>query len=366
MDNYDNKAIKETSHNDNFIENVFAIKREIKTLVRNCRKCSRKLLKLSTYWEHVAEIVIVKGDLCDICINNTIFNYNNIYDLRTDMTDYDTIINNQNIINKYSLEDIECVKCNSLTLGNNNNIKITTNCINNRYIKINIVCQSCVKYCNCGSEIFSFYNEKCCICNVDCCIICNNQVSEFGHCNICNICEYCIPGNCIYGEIRICNYCSNNTNKINYLKILPKELINTILNELDIYEVINYAIATQTCDEKLFTKILESIKLKCWGCETLSIKLFSCFLCGELLCQNCIKKCDLCNNNIPYPKNSYACGEKYDSCRKPYSDVEYYYNIQITNYQYGFKFKCSKCGKQFCHSCYDMNSYDKMICKECK
>lgn len=339
---------------------LLALKREINIFnertIKYCNKCSRKIPYYAEVYQDYfccrcrlyknkckcTDDSYMRHDICFKCHKKPI-----------EVDDNDTI-------------DCNCYMC----LDNMNKVKlgiIQTNFINNTRINRNIlICEKCITTCHCGSDVLKVYNEKCYMCNLDTCITCDNRLTT-NKCNSCNFCDNCMPEYCAFGRVRVCNNC-NNSPKINYFEIIPQDIIFTIIDYLNVNEMINLLLIIKRCDKNILNNMVNLSKIGCWGCGYFIWDNYKCFGCATELCVNCVMKCELCDTKISKPEK-YVSDEFYSCfCTHPY--LNYARDRHTNDDQYGWRFKCEKCYKYICHNCaYEHNDgagWDFIFCKNCK
>ena len=209
------------------------------------------------------------------------------------------------IITENNVNTVKCIICNNLCCFKN----ISYNAIKDNDTQ---------KIKNLNND---FCIQRCFICKLPICKYCCKD-NNFNKNNISNfICDDC-------KQIYKCDLCSKNMNAKNICIFCNNYLCESCSNKCE------------SCGFFFCKKDCLSKKLSCENCINLNSKLnyYGCFHLDFLNCQNCFKKCYLCNKN----KSDIKC--------------RYCYNeICIKN----CSIKCKYCSLIFCNKC-------SLICSICK
>ena len=188
------------------------------------------------------------------------------------------------------------------------------------------------------------------------------------------------------------SYCKRMTNKKipsnNYFAILPDEIISLIINNLFEYEIMNFYIATENSDRTNFIKMIYWAQIGCAICFTIKKKYYHCFICDLMICSDCTKKCEYCDNRIinrcnksissdidnsPYYLKNFhnicdygeTCLGEWSICNSPERNAELYQDEIIRNDEYSWSINCKKCGKLLCNNCIGYDLGYGFNCKRC-
>jgi hypothetical protein len=172
---------------------------------------------------------------------------------------------------------------------------------------------------------------------------------------------------------------------INYFKIIPYDIILLIIDLLNEYDVLNFCIAIQKCDKLTLNKLVYWNDLYCFQCENVKLKYYYCHECAQVLCHDCVKKCECCDNmvrnydfenvdldsgtyyHIPNIGNKkfYGCANKMSVCNFINMSLMEYGNVKILSTQYHWGNKCATCGLDYCHNCAMEYDPGRVMCRKC-
>lgn len=142
-----------------------------------------------------------------------------------------------------------------------------------------------------------------------------------------------------------------------HFDILNEDVLNIIINQLDTYDMLKLSIICNNHKNLILYKIkhdlenIHEILHECLNCNMMCMKIKTCSRNNDhVLCNNCLIKCDFCNNSTG---TNLCCGSQTLK------------SFRLKSHNYGQSINCDDCGIQSCLDCIKQNFYTYNTCLKC-